>query len=214
TLAELALDLCQCRRQCLALVLVHCCTPSIANFVGEMCSSDLPGHCPRDSCSDYSTDLLVLSIRTVYKLSGRQPLNQACECRLHGGTADCLAIPAELAGPGLNIATLLAPGYPHQPHRLVRRAPVGAGDSADGNTQVCARPADGALRHGLDHRLADRAMRCQVVSRYAKHLLLGLVRVGDEAALEPLRAARHRRDRLGDPATGAGFRRGQLDPVA
>ena len=68
----------------------------------------------------------------------------------------------------------------------------------------------GAAHHGLDHFPADRAdCREQRLGHLQLEGLLA-VRVGHVASLEPARTPRDAGDRLGDAATGAGFRRADL----
>src|SRR5207248_10975509 len=60
-----------------------------------------------------------------------------------------------------------------------------------------------AERHLARGLLADRAVPFDGFGAHAEHLLLGLVRIGDEAALEPRRGAGNRGELLSRPAAGA-----------
>ena len=115
------------------------------------------------------------------------------------------AVAGEMKGLGPGGRCPGGPAYAHHAHRLRGGAAGGPGDAGHRHRHVgqaareCAR---GHLAHG---GLAHRAVLGQGQFRHPEHVHLGCVRVGDEAAVEPGRAAADRGDRLGDPAAGAGF---------
>ena len=72
----------------------------------------------------------------------------------------------------------------HQAHRLVFAAAAGAGNAGDGDGEIGVGFAERAARHGLGRFAADRAVLAQSLRGHAEHLLLGLVRIGDKAAID------------------------------
>ncbi len=89
--------------------------------------------------------------------------------------------------------------------RLLRRAAVWACDSRYRQGDLRARMVQSAERHGLRDLRRHRAMGGDEIAGDAKHLLLGLVAVSDEAALEHLRGAGDFGQGGGDQPAGAGF---------
>ena len=71
-----------------------------------------------------------------------------------------------------------------------------------------------ALGHGLGGLAADRAVALERRRRHAEHRLLGLVAVGDEAALEHVGGAGDLGQGGGDEPAGAGFRGRDLELLA
>ena len=93
----------------------------------------------------------------------------------------------------------------HEPDRLVGAAAAGTGDAGDGHREIGARMRERAARHGLGGLPADRAVIVERRRRHAQHLLLGLVRIGDEAAIDHVRRAGDFGQRAGHQPAGAGF---------
>src|SRR5688572_6205948 len=108
---------------------------------------------------------------------------------------------ARLAG----YRALARPREAHHADRLVRRAAARSGDAGHGERDRALAAAERALRHLARGFLAYRAVRAQRAFLDTEHLALGLVRVGDEAALEPGGGPGHRRDDLRRPAPGTRF---------
>ena len=102
----------------------------------------------------------------------------------------------------------------HEADRLVGAAAAGAGDAGDGDDEIGVGFAERAARHRLGGLAAHRAVFLDGRSRHAEHLLLGLVRIGDEAAIDHVRGAGDVGERAGDQAAGAGFRRRDFQPRA
>ena len=95
---------------------------------------------------------------------------------------------------------------------LLRRAAVRAGDSGDRHREVGGRMGEGAQRHRARRRVADRAVDGENVVGDAEHLLLGVVGIDDEAALErpPTNRVFPSASALDQPA-GAGFSERELE---
>ena len=73
---------------------------------------------------------------------------------------------------------------------------------------------EGALRHRARRRRADRALsRRGRRLGHAEHLLLGVVGIDDEAALDDRRRAGNFRQQARDQPAGAGFGGGELQPA-
>ena len=98
------------------------------------------------------------------------------------------------------------PGEADRADRLARCAAAGTGDAGDRDGDRAAAAAQRAARHLARGLLAHRAVLRSVPLAHAQHLALGRVRIGDVAALEPVRRARDRGHRLRDPAAGARLR--------
>ena len=92
-----------------------------------------------------------------------------------------------------------------QADRLLGGAAVGPGDARRRHADVGAEALAHALRHGAGYRLGDGTVLDQELFGHAEQRLLGAVRIGDHAAQEPGRAARHVRDAVGDEAARARF---------
>ncbi len=86
---------------------------------------------------------------------------------------------------------------------LLGRTAAGAGDAGDGQGPARPRAGAGAFGHRASDGLADRAVPIDQVARHAERALLELVRVGDEAARRPRRAARRFREQVVEEAAGA-----------
>src|SRR6185436_2894170 len=95
------------------------------------------------------------------------------------------------------------PGEAHHAHRLARAAAAGSGHASHRQRHAATPAAERALRHLARGLLADRAVFLQRVLAHAEQLALGVVRIGDEAALEPVGRAGHRGRDLRRPAAGA-----------
>ena len=85
-------------------------------------------------------------------------------------------------------------------------AAPGPGDAADRHRDVGLAALERAVRHRIDAGDRDRAEGVDDVLRDAEDLLLGLVRIGDEAAVEHRRRAGDLGDRGRDQPAGAAFR--------
>ena len=95
----------------------------------------------------------------------------------------------------------------HQSDRLFRRAAVRPGDAGDGDARSHRRMRQHAPRHRFGGLAADRAITVQRAADDAEHVLLGLVGIGDEAAVEHAGDAGNFGERAGHQPAGAGFRR-------
>ncbi len=92
--------------------------------------------------------------------------------------------------------------------RLLSGPAVGPGDSRDGHADVRAQPLPDALSHRLRHGLAHGAV-CRDEGRgHAQLLNLDVIRVRDDAALNPGRAAGHVSEPAQQSAARAGLGRG------
>jgi hypothetical protein len=118
------------------------------------------------------------------------------------------AVAVKAAGGGGDVAVHV-PAKPHGAHGLVGAAAGGAGHAGDGHADLGARMGDGAFGHGAGHGLAHGAVLAISPAGHAQHLGLGLVGIGDEAALEPLAGACQVGAGGGDHAAGAAFGGGQ-----
>jgi hypothetical protein len=72
----------------------------------------------------------------------------------------------------------------HQPDRLLGGAAAGTGDASHRDSDVGVRARQGTRRHGTRDRIAHRAMAQDGFPRHTQHFALGLVRVGDEGAVD------------------------------
>src|SRR4051812_25918774 len=89
---------------------------------------------------------------------------------------------------------------------LLRSSPVGARDPGDGRAPRRSGRATGTLGHRSRHLLADGAVRAEQVGWNAKKALLELIRVGDETARGPARAAGNLGEKLAGKSAGAALR--------
>src|SRR2546427_3715101 len=94
-------------------------------------------------------------------------------------------------------------GEQHRSHGLLGRPAIGAGDARDRGGPGGAGSAPGALGHGPCDGLAHRAVLPDQLGRDAEGALLQLVRIDDERALGPPRAAGHFGQKLGGEAARA-----------
>src|SRR5215472_6468764 len=102
----------------------------------------------------------------------------------------------------------------HQANGLSRRGAAGAGDASDRNRQIDTGALQRADRH-LRRRLLAHSAECQKRLRIdAEHRALGVVGIGDKAAVDHVGRARDIRQCAGDEPAGAGFRRGNRQPAA
>ncbi len=120
-----------------------------------------------------------------------------------------IAVPGELEAP-TEQGVAIAPGDPNGTDRLLQATAARPGDTADRRSVARATLALGAAHHGLDHLAADCAYRSEV--RFGHAQLAGFlgIGIGDEASLEPGRAARHTGNGFGNTTTGAGLGGGDL----
>ena len=77
----------------------------------------------------------------------------------------------------------------YESHWLALNRSPWAGDAGDRRGEVDRGVRERAPGHGLRGLAAHRAMHCQDQRRDAEHLLLRLIAVSDEAALEHIRRA-------------------------
>ena len=80
-----------------------------------------------------------------------------------------------------------------------------SGDARDGDREVRATACERACGHLANGGLAHRSELRERLLAHAEELHLRLVRIGDEAAVEPVGAPGNVGDRAGDEAPGAGF---------
>ena len=121
----------------------------------------------------------------------------------HRLRAHLCATTREVAQLGGGEAVGAGPAEADRPDRLVRRAASGAGNAGDRHRPVGPATPQRPLCHRLRPRHAHRTVPIERFAGDAEHLLLGLVRIGDEAALEPVRTAGNRRQALCNPAPSA-----------
>src|SRR6185503_19526636 len=121
---------------------------------------------------------------------------QGAENRL---PAHALAIAGEM--PGFDDGFLLVgPREAHRAHGLLAAAAARAGDPGDRERERALRPRERAFGHLARGLLAHRTVLLQGVRADAEELLFRSIRVGDEAALEPVRRTGDRGHGLCDPA--------------
>src|ERR1017187_8320459 len=128
------------------------------------------------------------------------------QCRGDRGTTHGLAITAEALFQRPERASALRTREPDQSDRPGRRAAVGPGHARDRDRQRSAAVVQGASGHLFGCRPTDRPEGLDDARGHAQCLPLGRVRIGDVAALEPLRAARDVRQAFSQPAARARFR--------
>jgi len=102
---------------------------------------------------------------------------------------------------GIGVAYRL--GEHHGTHRLLLAAAIGAGDTGDRHGDVGMGTGEGALRHAPGDGDRDRAESLQHVAADLEHVVLGLVRIGDEAGIEDVGRSGDLGERGGDKAPGA-----------
>ena len=95
----------------------------------------------------------------------------------------------------------------HKADRLFGAAAIRPGNARDRHREIDRRMRERAFRHRFRGFAADRAMCVERCRRNAEHLLLGLIAVGDEAAVEHAGDAGNFGQRSGDQTAGAGFGR-------
>src|SRR5437899_10815749 len=140
------------------------------------------------------------------KSAGERPLDEPLEGECHGRFPDCRPVPRKATGNRFNAAGPGGPGEPDEPDRLVGRASGGTRDAGDRDRDVRVAAIERAGGHLADGRLAHGAKPRQRLFANAEELDLGVVRISDEAAIEPLRAARDIGDRASDKAARARLR--------
>ncbi|MPL79200.1 hypothetical protein SDC9_25075 [bioreactor metagenome] len=91
--------------------------------------------------------------------------------------------------------------------------PAGAGDAGDRDRKIGGGMGKRALGHLARDLLGHRAMGGKRLGPHRDHLLLGEVRIGDEAAFEHVGAARNVGQRRRDHAAGAAFGGGDAPPL-
>ena len=137
---------------------------------------------------------------------------QQVQCVLDRLAAHGIAIPVELD----QVALALEPVFllvrqrePHRAHRFSRHGAAGAGDAAHREAHICAGTLDRAFGHGAHDLIAHRAVALDEFLGHAEVARLGRVRIADETAVEPVRAAGNVGAELRDPAARAGLRGGE-----
>src|SRR5260221_6084486 len=119
--------------------------------------------------------------------------------------AYCLAVAVEVAGCRYRGAPLGCQGEAHSAHRFFLAAAAGAGDAGDRERHRARAALERADGHLAGRFLADGTVPLDRFGAHAEQLLLGLVRIGDEATLEPRRGSGDGGELLRRPAAGAGF---------
>src|SRR5262245_21426715 len=97
-----------------------------------------------------------------------------------------LAVAGEMAGFAPDIA-LARPGEANHANRLFARAATRPRDAGDRDAHRAPGAHQRALRHLARGFLAHGAVPLERLGAHAEQLALGVVRVGDTAALEPVR---------------------------
>ena len=103
----------------------------------------------------------------------------------------------------LHGALVAGHGEENRSHRLVRGAAIRPGYAGNRQREMGAGIFQRAHRHGLHGGLGDRAEPRDQLLGDAEHVRLGLVAVGDEAALEHVGGAGNFGESGGDHAAGA-----------
>jgi coenzyme Q-binding protein COQ10 len=102
-------------------------------------------------------------------------------------------------------------GEMHEPDRLAGDRAARSGNAGDRDSEIDRRVRERARCHGLRGLGAHGAVAREGRCRDPEHRLLGLVAVGDEAALEHVGGAGDLGERRGDEPASAGFRGGDLE---
>src|SRR5688572_13559755 len=102
-------------------------------------------------------------------------------------------------------AAPIGPGKAHRANRLVGAATGRTGDSGHGDRDRGLAARERTERHLARGFFAHGAMARERLAAHAEEFLLGGVRVGHEAALEPFGGSGDRGHRLRHPAAGAGL---------
>ena len=150
------------------------------------------------------------------RISGLQKRQQALQRRLHGLLAHRFPVTRKALDTRErfdDISCAPPPRDPHRANRFTRRATTGSGNAAGRHRIVCSGGLQGTTRHGQHSLFADRTGCLRAVETgngNAEQLLLGLIGLGDETCLEPVRTARHGGDALGNPTAGTGLGCGHL----
>ncbi len=121
----------------------------------------------------------------------------------NAGLADRGAVAIRVQERGASRGAAFGDGDPDRTHRLARRGAARPGDAGDGGGQPGRRAGDRALGHRRGDLAADRAVRGDQAGVDAEQLGLGRVRIGNEAALEPVARAGDRGAGGGEQAAGA-----------
>src|ERR1700687_963440 len=116
-----------------------------------------------------------------------------------------VAVAVEVAGLRYRGAPLGCPGEAHRAHRFFLAAATRAGDAGDRERHRARAALERANGHLAGGFLADGTVPFDRFGAHAEQLLLGLVRIGDEATLEPRRGSGDGGELLRRPAAGAGF---------
>src|SRR5712692_65810 len=153
------------------------------------------------------TELILL-------LSSAKHFQHALQRPDDGLYAHAFAIPREAARFAPDGVAAARPREAHHSHRLRCAAAGRSGDAGHGHRNVAAAALERAARHLACGLLADRTAAFERFGPHPEELLLRVVRIRNEAALEPPGRSRHRGHRLGDPAAGAGFGGDENPPAA
>jgi hypothetical protein len=124
-----------------------------------------------------------------------------------------LAITVKMTSSGSDALLRSSPCEADGPDRLGRGSTLRTGDAGDGKCPVSTAALKCTPRHSGRYRFADRTMRCERIARNAQNLDLGVIRVGDETAVEPAGTSSDCRQTLADPPTRTGFCCRQTLPV-
>ena len=107
-----------------------------------------------------------------------------------------------------NAAVARRYGKMHQTYRLARRGAAGAGDAGDGDGEIDAGTLQRADRHLRGGFLADGAKGRKRSGIHPEHRALGVIGIGDEAAVDDVGRTGNIGQCTGDEAPGAGLGRG------
>src|SRR4030081_1112103 len=120
-----------------------------------------------------------------------------------------LAVAAEVPRFRNRSAVFHGPGESPRAPRFFLAAATRAGDAGDRERHRARAALERANGHLAGRFLADGTVPLERSGAHAEQLLLGLVRIGDEATLEPRRGSGEGGELLRRPAAGAGFGRDQ-----
>src|SRR5688572_14531861 len=127
-------------------------------------------------------------------------VEHAFERAHHGLSANSLAIARKSMRLGNRFRVSERPGHAHGADRLFSSASPRAGSAADGNGDVGMARCKRARGHLFHRLLRYGAVPLEGLRADAEHFRFGDIRIGDESAVEPERAARDHGYRLAYPA--------------
>ena len=126
--------------------------------------------------------------------------------------ADLPALAGEKVSPVDRPGALARASEVNEADRLRGRRPGGAGDAGDGEAELGGHPRERPFGHGPRHFRAHRAVVLDQCGIHAEKLRLGLVGVGDEAALHHVGSAGDFGETSREQASGARLGDDEAEP--